>query len=169
MTILGLTPSSALTRPARCDIERVIRPNILALRPHRCARDDYSSGIFWTRIKMLSATSSPRPTTPLCNHHRYCAAAQREPLLRRCKARPYPRPRSSSPLRSIPSKHQEQSRIAKLRGLPSPDHVFLGVGSHEVIDLPMRVSASAWRTREDSRLVWSMRAGKRRRGRQGQP
>ncbi|KAF8499706.1 hypothetical protein F5888DRAFT_1684935 [Russula emetica] len=45
MAILGLAPSSTPTRPAHFDIERVIRPNILALRPYRCARDDYSSGI----------------------------------------------------------------------------------------------------------------------------
>jgi len=45
MTILGLAPSSTPTRPAHFDIERVIRPNILALHPYRCARDDYNSGI----------------------------------------------------------------------------------------------------------------------------
>src|SRR5712672_2724068 len=45
MAILGLEPSPTPTRPAHFDIERVIRPNILSLRPYRCARDDYSSGI----------------------------------------------------------------------------------------------------------------------------
>ena len=45
MPILGLAPSSTPTKPAHFDIERVIRPNILALHPYRCARDDYSEGI----------------------------------------------------------------------------------------------------------------------------
>jgi len=32
-----------------------------------------------------------------------------------------------------------KQRIASLRGVPSPEYVFLGVGSDEVIDLLMRV------------------------------
>ena len=45
MPILGLAADRYPTQPAHFDIERVIRPNILALHPYRCARDDYSEGI----------------------------------------------------------------------------------------------------------------------------
>ncbi|KAG8749590.1 histidinol-phosphate transaminase, partial [Ceratobasidium sp. 428] len=45
MPILGLADTGVPTVPAHFDIERVIRPNILALHPYRCARDDYQSGI----------------------------------------------------------------------------------------------------------------------------
>ena len=33
------------THPAHFDITKVIRPNILALEPYRCARDDFDDGI----------------------------------------------------------------------------------------------------------------------------
>jgi len=45
MPILGLEPSSKPIHPPHFDIEKVIRPNILALHPYRCARDDYQEGI----------------------------------------------------------------------------------------------------------------------------
>ena len=106
-------------------------------------------------------------------HHRYCAAA---PLQLNGLRDPFPVDAELDLILSLdphrypdPSHSNIKSRIAELRGLPSTDHVFLGVGSDEVIDLPMRISASAWRTREYSRLVWSMRACKRLRSRQGQP
>jgi histidinol-phosphate aminotransferase len=44
-----------------------------------------------------------------------------------------------------PSHPKIKSRIAELRGLPSPGHVFLGVGSDEVIDLIMRVCVAPGR------------------------
>ncbi len=53
MPILGLAPDRYPTKPAHFDIEQVIRPNILALHPYRCARDDYSEGI------LLDAAGTP--------------------------------------------------------------------------------------------------------------
>jgi hypothetical protein len=44
-----------------------------------------------------------------------------------------------------PSHPKIKSRIAELRGVPSPDHVFLGVGSDEVIDLLIRVCVAPGR------------------------
>jgi histidinol-phosphate aminotransferase len=122
MAILGLAPSGIPVQPAHFDIERVIRPNILALKPYRCARDDYQEGVLLDANEnalgpalVSSAISSiqdgdVRATAGL-NLHRY----------------------------PDPSHPQIKSRIAALRGLPGPDHVFLGVGSDEVIDLLIRV------------------------------
>ena len=45
MPILGLSPNQPPSYPEHFDVESVIRPNILALHPYRCARDDYSEGI----------------------------------------------------------------------------------------------------------------------------
>ena len=32
-------------KPAHFELDKVVRPNILALKPYRCARDDYQDGI----------------------------------------------------------------------------------------------------------------------------
>jgi histidinol-phosphate aminotransferase len=142
MTIFGLTPSSTPTRPAHFDIERVIRPNILALRPYRCARDDYSSGILLdANENALGHSISPYDDASLST-----TTAAIAPQLNGN--------RNSSPVDDAeydtildldlhrypdPSHPNIKSRIAEIRGLPSLDHVFLGVGSDEVIDLLMRV------------------------------
>ncbi|CAA7268491.1 unnamed protein product [Cyclocybe aegerita] len=128
MPILGLSPSSTPTFPAHFDIEKVIRPNILSLQPYRCARDDYKEGILLDAnenalghsIGTSSSGDIPEDlhATLDLNLHRY--------------------PDPSHPL--------IKSRVATLRGLADPsvpgsaeDHIFLGVGSDEVIDLLMRV------------------------------
>lgn len=41
-------PSSGKSKATSEDeVERLIRPNILALTPYRCARDDYDQGMDW--------------------------------------------------------------------------------------------------------------------------
>ena len=93
-------------------LSRAIRPNILSLVPYRCARDDYQSGI------LLDANENALGP---------CVAIEEELSLHR-----YP----------DPSHPRIKERIATLRGLPSPDHVFLGVGSDEVIDLLIRIAVA---------------------------
>lgn len=136
MPIHGL-PTLPTPHPPHFDIEKVIRPNILALHPYRCARDDYSEGILLDanenslghsiEASQPSSSSAPSETKPLevgagddfttLDLHRYPDPAQLD----------------------------IKSRYALLRGLttssgsPKHDHVFLGVGSDEVIDLLMRV------------------------------
>ncbi|KAH9941111.1 histidinol-phosphate aminotransferase [Epithele typhae] len=119
MTILGLAPELYPTKPAHFDIERVIRPNILALHPYRCARDDYDEGILLDANENALGHSIPPDAdidpeiqgTLGLNLHRYPS----------------------------PSHDPIKSRIAELRGLPGTEYVFLGVGSDEVIDLLIRV------------------------------
>lgn len=120
MAILGLKPCSEPTKPAHFDIEKVIRPNILSLHPYRCARDDYQEGILLDANEnalghSINSTSSQIPPELRCtlgaNLNRY----------------------------PDPSFDEIKLRIATLRGLPCVKHVFLGVGSDEVIDLIMRV------------------------------
>jgi histidinol-phosphate aminotransferase len=131
MAIIGLAPPSTPTRPAHFDIERVIRPNILALHPYRCARDDYSSGILLDANENALGHSIPASedstTTPQLNGN---SPVEIDPTILSLDLHRYP----------DPSHPKIKERIAELRGLPGPDHVFLGVGSDEVIDLLMRVN-----------------------------
>jgi histidinol-phosphate aminotransferase len=123
MPILGLAPSSEPIHPPHFDIEHLIRPNILALHPYRCARDDYQSGILLDANEnaLGHSISSPDAIPPELEHslsldlHRYPS----------------------------PSHDAIKSRFAELRGFPPTaiDHVFLGVGSDEIIDLLIRVCA----------------------------
>lgn len=125
MPILGLSPSLGPFKPVHFDIEKVIRPNILALHPYRCARDDYKDGILLDANEnalghsILSIEDDPQMPSSL------------QPMLDLDLNR-YPDP--SHPI--------IKARISALRGLPEmngTDHIFLGVGSDEVIDLLMRV------------------------------
>lgn len=119
MTILGLSPSAAAASayPAHFDIEAVIRPNILALQPYRCARDDYKTGVLLDANENALGHSIPRSVQSIndldldSDLHRY----------------------------PDPSHDEVKNGFAKLRGIPGPEYVFLGVGSDEVIDLLMRV------------------------------
>ncbi|KAI0707521.1 histidinol-phosphate aminotransferase [Cerioporus squamosus] len=119
MPILGLPADKYPTKPAHFDIERVIRPNILALHPYRCARDDYSEGILLDANENALGHSIP-------------PAATLEPEIQgtlNLDLHRYP----------SPTHDDIKARLAELRGLPGTDHVFLGVGSDEVIDLLIRV------------------------------
>jgi len=139
MGILGLASSSIPTRPTHFNIERVIRPNILALHPYRCARDDYSSGILLDANENALGHSIPQSedaTTKLQLNGSSSVDAYLDPILGLDLHR-YP----------DPSHPKIKERIAELRGLPGPAHVFLGVGSDEIIDLLMRVCVAPGRER----------------------
>lgn len=119
MTIHGLSESLYPTKPAHFNLESLIRPNILALHPYRCARDDYSQGI------LLDANENSLGHSIQPNQTRETELDEIETLdLHR-----YPSP-SHQPIKS---------RIADIRNLPGIEHLFLGVGSDEVIDLLIRI------------------------------
>ncbi|KAL0958055.1 hypothetical protein HGRIS_000232 [Hohenbuehelia grisea] len=122
MPILGLKPSSKPVNPSHFDIEKVIRPNILSLHPYRCARDDYQDGILLDANENALGHSIPRQT----NESNIAPELQSALDLNLNR---YP----------DPSQDGIKERIASLRSIPGRDHVFLGVGSDEVIDLLMRV------------------------------
>ncbi|KAF8644756.1 hypothetical protein AX16_008289 [Volvariella volvacea WC 439] len=122
MAIHGLPASLLPTHPAHFSIENAIRPNILALHPYRCARDDYDQGILLDanenalghsiiRSEASDALDPALESTLDLDLHRYPS----------------------------PSHPSIKTRIADMRGLPSTDYVFLGVGSDEVIDMLIRI------------------------------
>ena len=96
---------------------RLARPNILALHPYRCARDDYSSGI------LLDANENALGPTSLPTN-------SLDP------------PDNSLMLERYPSPYQIplKESYAAYRGHGiDPSNIFVGVGSDEAIDLLMRI------------------------------
>ena len=111
-------------------LETIIRPNILALQPYRCARDDYQSGILMDANENAYGHSIVNPTVNGSDAH---SPKDEAALLGEHLAAPLHRyPDPSHPL--------VKSAYARLRGVSGPDRVFLGVGSDEVIDLLFRVT-----------------------------
>lgn len=130
MPILGLKASGP-SAPAHFNLEALIRPNILALQPYRCARDDYSAGILLDANENAIGPSLPSLTLDQSDKAT-AIASQTLSLLS---------DEEIASLNRYPSPtHDELKReIAKLRGVPDENWVFLGVGSDEVIDMLYRV------------------------------
>ncbi|XAO22578.1 histidinol-phosphate transaminase [Cryptococcus bacillisporus CA1280] len=130
MPILGLKATGP-SAPAHFDLEALIRPNILALQPYRCARDDYSAGILLDANE--NAIGPSLPSLTLDQSDKATAVASKTLSLLSDE--------EIASLNRYPSPtHDELKReIAKLRGVPDENWVFLGVGSDEVIDMLYRV------------------------------
>ena len=118
MPIHGLEKNARQTKPKYFDIEAVIRPNILTLHPYRCARDDYRSGI------LLDANENALGHSIDVSNNSSIIDSSADSDLHR-----YPDPAQTG----------IKTRIADLRRIPGTDHVLLGVGLDEVIDLLIRV------------------------------
>jgi len=109
--------------PAHFSLEPLIRPNILALQPYRCARDDYSAGILLDANENAIGSALPALNAVAAETMSLLSSTERAALNR------YPSPT-----------HDELKRaIALFRGVPDENWVFLGVGSDEVIDMLYRV------------------------------
>ncbi|CAO3564551.1 unnamed protein product [Mortierella alpina] len=101
---------------AAYSVKDIVRPNILALKPYRCARDDYSTGV------LLDANENAYG--PALNPSSEAAVAS-----------------AGLDINRYPDPHQADLKnlLAKFRNVPSVDNFFLGVGSDEVIDMIFRV------------------------------
>uniref|UniRef100_K3WPV4 histidinol-phosphate transaminase n=1 Tax=Globisporangium ultimum (strain ATCC 200006 / CBS 805.95 / DAOM BR144) TaxID=431595 RepID=K3WPV4_GLOUD len=111
------------------EVERLIRPNILALTPYRCARDDYDQGI------LLDANENSLGP-PLDADH-----ALRQEILER-----YPDPYQRELKQALANFRNAKSGENKVH----INNIFLGVGSDEAIDLVIRVACTP---RVDSILI----------------
>ncbi|KAL2919845.1 histidinol-phosphate transaminase [Polyrhizophydium stewartii] len=112
----------------------IVRPNILALQPYRCARDDYKSGILLDANEnsygpALSDPAGDFVTPPAASTPGVDPNPDEAPVNPDVHLERYP----------DPHQHEVKSRLCAFRGLPSPDHLFLGVGSDESIDIAIRV------------------------------
>ncbi|EGF83239.1 hypothetical protein BATDEDRAFT_3086, partial [Batrachochytrium dendrobatidis JAM81] len=104
-------------------LKDAVRPNIYALLPYRCARDDYKEGI------LLDANENSFGPA-LASRNDFQAPAASGAL-----------GNSDVHLERYPDPHQHDIKklLCGLRGIPSTDYFFLGVGSDESIDIAMRV------------------------------
>jgi len=96
---------------------KIARPNILALQPYRCARDDYDQGILLdANENSLGPTSLPNNSIPTNDNH--------------LQLERYP----------CPFQLTLKEAYAKYRGCGiTHKNIFVGVGSDEAIDLLLRI------------------------------
>lgn len=115
MSINPQTSSQAIKKKKAGIAASLARPNIIALQPYRCARDDYSDGILLdANENAIGPTALPTKSSD-SNHL----------LLER-----YP----------CPYQLELKGAYAKYRGHGiTADNIFVGVGSDEAIDLLMRI------------------------------
>lgn len=134
-TIKGVSSESsaqvAAMQPPHFNLEDVVRPNILALQPYRCARDDYQEGILLDANEnslghaLPSGSSFPHSAGPNATSTAINGSGSDDPL----SLHRYP----------DPSLFGVKSKLREMRNLPSDDYVFLGVGSDEILDLVQRI------------------------------
>ncbi|POM74045.1 Histidinol-phosphate transaminase [Phytophthora palmivora] len=119
--VLRATSSKAEQSPVKDldEVELLIRPNILALTPYRCARDDYDQGI------LLDANENSLGP-PLQGHEQ----------LQAMELERYPCPYQPE-LKKVITDYRQNS-TEKI----NQANTFLGVGSDEAIDLIIRVACT---------------------------
>ncbi|ODQ64751.1 histidinol-phosphate aminotransferase [Nadsonia fulvescens var. elongata DSM 6958] len=105
------------------NLQTLARPNILALEPYRCARDDYTDGV------LLDANENPYGPA-LHNLH----SQEKSSELNR-----YPDPHQQ-PVKQLLCNFRNQERIGEALEVPelTPANLFFGVGSDEAIDAIIR-------------------------------
>ncbi|POM66634.1 Histidinol-phosphate aminotransferase [Phytophthora palmivora] len=120
-TVLRAASSKTEQSPVKDldEVERLIRPNILALTPYRCARDDYDQGI------LLDANENSLGP-PLQGHEQ----------LQAMELERYPCPYQPE-LKKVITDYRQNS-TEKI----NQANTFLGVGSDEAIDLIIRVACT---------------------------
>lgn len=114
----------ASLKPAHFDLTKLIRPNILALQPYRCARDDYQEGVLLDANENSIGHGLPQSNSDGPG----CVESEEADLLRLPLNR-YP----------DPSLFGVKQRLASLRGVGGEENIMLGVGSDEVLDLIQRI------------------------------
>ncbi|CAH7688793.1 pyridoxal phosphate-dependent transferase [Phakopsora pachyrhizi] len=141
----SLSSSSSRTNfPSHFRLEDLIRPNILNLKPYRCARDDYDRGILLDanenslgsslspvdRNQGIDSKSKVEASLSIDNHkldlsnltlHRYPSPVNLPIKQNLCNYR---------------NLYSDQSDLKQLE----PSNVFLGVGSDEILDLLFRIT-----------------------------
>jgi histidinol-phosphate aminotransferase len=130
--------------PPHFNLKSIIRPNILALHPYRCARDDYEEGVLLDANENALGPALFGDVPPLVDTKAKAKSNPNGDATQKPSVESDPLAGldiSSLSLHRYPSPSHIpiKQRIADMRKIPSPDYVFLGVGSDEVIDLLMRI------------------------------
>lgn len=134
------------------DLKAITRPNIWALHPYRCARDDYSEGVLLDANEnsigpvlldnnSLKAANGTATTNGNGTANGHSGSGDALAVLASSRPAGFPVAQPDSALNRYPDPHQEDTKqlLVKFRGLPyGPECLFVGVGSDESIDLIMR-------------------------------
>lgn len=144
-TVKGISPETSARiknmKPPHFKLEELIRPNILSLKPYRCARDDYQQGILLDANENGLGHSLPAESTIPHSTSRTSSAKD--------ESTPITGTGSDDALAlhryPDPSLYGIKPTLAKLRNVDSEENVFLGVGSDEILDLIQRVAAAPGR------------------------
>lgn len=142
MVVQGVSSQTAAQdaamKPSHFNLESIVRPNILSLQPYRCARDDYQEGILLDANENSLGHSLPSGSTlpHTTNGDASVASSSATPLTGGAAGPSDPLSLHRYP---DPSLFGIKAKLAKLRSMPSEDHIFLGVGSDEVLDLLQRI------------------------------
>jgi len=102
------------------------RPNVLALHPYRCARDDYDSGILLDANENALGPAS-LPTNSL------------DPYDNGMELERYPDPYQRGLKELLCDYRNSKTETDGGGGMITPENVFCGVGSDEAIDLLIRI------------------------------
>lgn len=158
MPILGCKAPGP-SKPAHFNLESLIRPNILALQPYRCARDDYSAGILLDANENAVGPALPG-IEAYAKGARADGSSSSGPGESASSAASSSATTTASTAETItadtlsvlteaellglnrypsPTHDELKRQIAKFRGVPDENWVFLGVGSDECIDMLFRV------------------------------
>lgn len=150
-SVLGVSKEDASKvgqlKPAHFRLEDIIRPNVLSLKPYRCARDDYQEGILLDANENSLGHSLPAGSS--IAHTANNVTPQSNGSLPgsgdKSVETPITGQGASDPLSlhryPDPSLYGIKPTLAKLRNVDSEKNVFLGVGSDEILDLIQRVAA----------------------------
>ncbi|KAK6507342.1 histidinol-phosphate transaminase [Arthrobotrys musiformis] len=107
------------------DLEACARPNIVALQPYRCARDDYKDDGSNTLLDANENSYGPSLSMDLSVDHEIGGRTLRLAGLNR-----YPDPHQIELKQLLCNLRQPSDPLATL----TPDNLFVGVGSDEAID-----------------------------------
>jgi histidinol-phosphate aminotransferase len=149
--VLGISSKDASNvsqlKPPHFRLEDVIRPNILSLKPYRCARDDYQEGILLDANENSLGHSLPAGSSiPHTAHVSSSSNGSLPGAGTKAAETPITGQGTSDPLSlhryPDPSLYGIKPTLAKLRGVDSENNIFLGVGSDEILDLIQRVAAA---------------------------
>ncbi|KAL2060964.1 hypothetical protein VTL71DRAFT_9016 [Oculimacula yallundae] len=115
------------------DLQTCARPNILALQPYRCARDDYKDD--GTNILLDANENAFGPAIPLADNSKSNGVAEGDAQVDLFGLNRYPDPHQH-PLKQLLC-NLRNTHIHTPKNI-TPENLFVGVGSDEAIDALLR-------------------------------
>ncbi|CZS97299.1 probable histidinol-phosphate transaminase [Rhynchosporium agropyri] len=115
------------------NLQTCARPNILALQPYRCARDDYKDD--GTNILLDANENAFGPSIPLAKNSSFNGATEGDVQVDLAGLNRYPDPHQHSLKQLLCNLRNTHAHTPKNI---TPENLFVGVGSDEAIDALLR-------------------------------